>query len=347
MTACCAACTPPAGRYTAPTVSSTNLQFLAAVNSSHTGCLTWLANQELALVARLCAASDVAQPPAADAFHSQQAHALIRMIQLNAVELAEIFLRVCDNRYRWSVIPPKHKHLVMAELAVRGSTDMARLLFRNVNSFRSLNQFSPLTPCTSSGAVVLHIAAFHGRLEMLEIAVHAEQVHCRNPNLLKRTNRGYSALHFAVRGRQLEAVKFLHRSGIPVDDESFSKETPLHVAIRIGCLPVVQYLLEEAGADPTKVLQKRGGRSIIDIAGKAGNSAVMSFLVLKTVVDYDEVQHLRCALWIGLVLGLQLGVGFDSSKPSTYRKKNQLFERRRVTPKWLLFTVLTQFGRKA
>ena len=320
--ATCSTCAPLTSRYTGPGVLSTNPHFVAAVEHNHATCLTLLVEQEIALVSGISARSIAVRnhtdgPLAVDAFYRQQVQALVRMIQLDRVQMAEAFLRACDVRHWWALIPPRSKQPIMAELAVRGSIGMARLLFKATSTFRALNQFPPQTPCSASGAVLLHIAAFHGRIDLLELAVRTEQVGRRKPVLLKRNNRGYSALHFAARGRQLEAVKFLH-GRIPIDDESFANETPLHVAIRVGCIAIVRYLLEEAGADPTKVLQKRGGMSVTEIAGKARNSAVIAYLVYKSIVMYDQVQHLDCARWIGLILGRQPSVTFHPLRLWSY-----------------------------
>jgi hypothetical protein len=61
---------------------------------------------------------------------------------------------------------------------------------------------------------------------------------------------GWTALHYAASGGQLELVKVLIEQHAFIDAQSPNNTTPLMMAARMRALPVVQYLVDQ-GADPS------------------------------------------------------------------------------------------------
>ncbi len=61
---------------------------------------------------------------------------------------------------------------------------------------------------------------------------------------------GWTALHYAASGGQLELVKVLIEQHAFIDAQSLNNTTPLMMAARMRALPVVQYLIDQ-GADPS------------------------------------------------------------------------------------------------
>ncbi len=61
---------------------------------------------------------------------------------------------------------------------------------------------------------------------------------------------GWTALHYAASGGQLELVKVLIEQHAFIDAQSPNNTTPLMMAARMRALPVVQYLIDQ-GADPS------------------------------------------------------------------------------------------------
>ena len=60
---------------------------------------------------------------------------------------------------------------------------------------------------------------------------------------------GDSPLHYAVLQKDLQLINYLGLiAAVPLSPENLKKETPLHYAVRLGCIDIVEFLCE-SGAD--------------------------------------------------------------------------------------------------
>ncbi|MBS4168111.1 ankyrin repeat domain-containing protein [Parachlamydia sp. AcF125] len=71
------------------------------------------------------------------------------------------------------------------------------------------------------------LAAYYGKVRMLEALIYA------GASLLAEDEKGYNAMHYAVMGKQSEAIKFLHKRGMDVNSIGLRGKTPLMIAKRL------------------------------------------------------------------------------------------------------------------
>ena len=132
---------------------------------------------------------------------------------------------------------------------------------------------------TCEGYTPVHIAVAHRKIDVLQILVDSHinlyrqrstsgatpatfgRLHaptCSQPpsTLLKKTNTGHTALHFATAQNDLETlhlfIRYQRALNISLDDESCGY-TPLHLAIHLNFFDVAKLLLSN-GAAPNSVL---------------------------------------------------------------------------------------------
>ncbi|KHJ47479.1 ankyrin repeat protein [Trichuris suis] len=121
-------------------------------------------------------------------------------------------------------------------------------------------QLSGLGPSGSTGSAVV-VAAATGNLGALKVLINeGAELHHLN-------NRGDSALHLAASAGQVNAVKYLIRK---------CKETPLHVAVRSGCVDTTLCLLMSEGIDVNA--RDMHGNSPLHIACLHGFTMIVSLL---------------------------------------------------------------------
>lgn len=88
----------------------------------------------------------------------------------------------------------------------------------------------------------LHYAAYRGNIEAMELFLEkGADLNALSENGL---GLGGTALHNAVSGKRLEAVKFLVAKGMSADAKNDHGNTPLMIAARNGDLPMIEALLE-------------------------------------------------------------------------------------------------------
>lgn len=81
-----------------------------------------------------------------------------------------------------------------------------------------------------------------------------------------------SALHWAAYKGNLQTTALLHYLGLPADSCDSYGSTPLHLATSRNAPNVIEYLLDESSADPTKLVAAKDnkGRTPLDIAKERG-----------------------------------------------------------------------------
>ncbi|XP_055541281.1 ankyrin repeat domain-containing protein 27-like [Wyeomyia smithii] len=117
-----------------------------------------------------------------------------------------------------------------------------------------------LNATNGEGYTVLHIAAVHGNLDMINILLDFRA------SVTVRTKFGATALHLACRERRVTVVKLLLSRRCReelVDLKDCRGETPLHYAVEQNQVRIVE-LLQRAKAD--KSLRNLAGKRPIDIA---------------------------------------------------------------------------------
>ena len=105
----------------------------------------------------------------------------------------------------------------------------------------------PNAPDSRAGRTALHIAASQGYFAGMEMLFDA------GADPLANDAQGNSVMHHACKGGNgkysVDVASYLRSMGCPIDAQSKSGNTPMHLAAVVGDLPCVQYLLE-FGANP-------------------------------------------------------------------------------------------------
>ncbi|XP_046584659.1 transient receptor potential cation channel subfamily A member 1 homolog [Haliotis rubra] len=116
---------------------------------------------------------------------------------------------------------------------------------------------------TSTGRSLLHAAAAHGDLEMVEFL-------CEKGGDVRETDRGEQTVVHAAAGSSLEAAEKLYylieEKRAPFLDVDKKGRTALFPAAEVGDREVVEYLVEK-GIDPTK--HDNDGKSVLDVAASS------------------------------------------------------------------------------
>ncbi|VDP73916.1 unnamed protein product, partial [Echinostoma caproni] len=133
-----------------------------------------------------------------------------------------------------------------------------------------LFSLSTLSDCSQSGLSPLHVAAFIGNPEIVQMLLqHGAFVD-------QATMRMETALHLAARNRQVEVARALILHGATVDAKAKDDQTPLHMAVLTGNVELVALLLS-ARADPN--LHTRDAYTAMHIAAKEGHPEVIRLLL--------------------------------------------------------------------
>ena len=137
--------------------------------------------------------------------------------------------------------------------------DIAKLAAQLEEDRRSAFAFS------SDGWTALHLAAFFGRAEAVELLLR----HGADSSAISRNAEANTALHSAAAGRRLEAAGRLLAGGAQVDARTLSGHTPLHLAAQSGDLALLELLLRQ-GARPDAAAD--GGVTPLDLARSEGHA---------------------------------------------------------------------------
>jgi hypothetical protein len=100
--------------------------------------------------------------------------------------------------------------------------------------------------------------------------------------------KGVGAAYLAILNHELEALRVLAGAGLPrtVSINGLPELTPFQFAVRMGPIPVVDFLISCAGEDPSQVTND--GRTMLQLAGQ--NEQMKAFLrASRTVRDIDRV----------------------------------------------------------
>lgn len=105
---------------------------------------------------------------------------------------------------------------------------------------------------------------------------------------------GHNALHYATQGGHIDVVVQLIQIGIDVNSPDSEQGTPLHGACLKGFMPVVEYLVDTAGADIN--LKTAQGVSVLHRACDGGNVEVLEYLCDKGMVPSERDVEKRTPL---------------------------------------------------
>lgn len=97
---------------------------------------------------------------------------------------------------------------------------------------------------TEKGNSVLHTAAFHGHLDLIEFFVQTYALDLNSPNA-----EGLTCLHLAIINKQKEAALTFLENGANPKAKTKTGYTPLHVAARYGCVDLIGPLLKHNSVD--------------------------------------------------------------------------------------------------
>ena len=99
-----------------------------------------------------------------------------------------------------------------------------------------------------------------------------------------------TALHFAVANAHLEVAEFLAKRGASLSKQNRSGNTPLHLAVSRGYLPLVQFFLECPSADLS--LRNTLGQSLLMLAIRGCHTCVANFLIEQGALLFvDQLEY--------------------------------------------------------
>ena len=107
---------------------------------------------------------------------------------------------------------------------------------------RILNTGTSIESGDNDGRKPLHIAAYHGRLEIVKYLLE------KGASIEAEDKDGQKPLHMAAANGQLEIVKYLLGKGASIEAEGNIGKKPLHSAAFLGQLEIVRYLLEKGAS---------------------------------------------------------------------------------------------------
>ncbi|XP_071965136.1 transient receptor potential cation channel subfamily A member 1-like isoform X2 [Antedon mediterranea] len=121
--------------------------------------------------------------------------------------------------------------------AVKDSVETANILIRKE---------AKMTIPDSNGMYVLHSAATHASSRVLDLLfTEGEKFGCTRKSMLSLLDREQnSALHCAVNGGDINAVKLCLDFGVALDVKQDDGSTAIHLACSLGCLKIIKLMIE-------------------------------------------------------------------------------------------------------
>ena len=132
--------------------------------------------------------------------------------------------------------------------------------------FRALSSGSETSPLT-----VIDAAAQRGNLAVMQKFIEG------GARITKDT------LTFAIRGENMEAVRFVISKGADLDSLSCLNTTPLAEAIRKGESELVSWLQQHGASD--RIDEKWRYSAILDAAAEVGNAHIVQSMIDRTMID--------------------------------------------------------------
>ena len=106
--------------------------------------------------------------------------------------------------------------------------------------YKSINQNNRLN--------ILHIASFNNNINLLKQIIEWRNNHINNNNIdIKdiKDKDGKNLIHYSAMGGDVECLKYLISLNIDYNEISYCDETPFMIAIHLGKLNFIKYLVEE------------------------------------------------------------------------------------------------------
>ncbi|XP_033126136.1 transient receptor potential cation channel subfamily A member 1-like [Anneissia japonica] len=121
--------------------------------------------------------------------------------------------------------------------AVKDNIETAKILIRKE---------AKITIPDANGMYVLHAAATHASSRVLDLLFkEGEKAGCTRMSMLSLLDKEQnSALHCAVNGGDINAVKLCLDFGVSLDVKQDDGSTPIHLACSLGCLNIMKLMLE-------------------------------------------------------------------------------------------------------
>lgn len=205
-------------------------------------------------------------------------------------------INLCDKRW-YSTSSIRLREYPLLDYASRYWTEHARLSSSKVTSmFEKYPKFCsrkstirdnwlktywsdpPIEWNTPRNFELIHLAAFFGIIPLLKCLPRRRFLHLDLPrrNINRMSDHNMTALHWASRNGQTEAVKHLLREGASIGVKGYGM-TPLTWAIRNGHLETVEILL----ANGARVEQRDYGMTSLNWAAWEGNVDICKLLIYK------------------------------------------------------------------
>ena len=137
---------------------------------------------------------------------------------------------------------------------------------------------------TELRATALHMAAFNGDLELIQL------FHENGANMLVRTSSGVTALHMAAQGNQAGSLNALlyHYDGFDVNQTDASGATPLIWAAFCGSEVSLTYLLAQPGIKVNQ--QNEKGETALHLAIASGNIQKPQNLIKRLMIKGADIK---------------------------------------------------------
>lgn len=135
------------------------------------------------------------------------------------------------------------------------------------------------------GFTPVHYCCHKGSLKMLQLLLEYEG------DLKRTSNKGVTCLHLAAAAGKLQIVSYLldqPHLGFSIQLRTLaSRSLAVHVAAKGGQIEVLQFLVEEKGADPTQV--DKNQEDSLTLAIKSKQQEVGTYLVISDRFNIERI----------------------------------------------------------
>ncbi|XP_046893261.1 CARD- and ANK-domain containing inflammasome adapter protein [Hypomesus transpacificus] len=164
-----------------------------------------------------------------------------------------------------------------------------------LSSLEEILQDTDVNAVNSSNETLLHVAAEHGHLSIIELLLH------RGAQLDVRDEEGYTPLHRAALRGHSQAVRGLVNAGAPIYALDKQSKTPLHLSVKNKHLGTVKTLVEEE----RKLPKNQAQGSFLHTAAREDDSRLAEVLLQCGAVVDARDNHKWTALFHAVSRGCE------------------------------------------